>query len=181
MKTKNAKGQIFSTELVLASGVFIAALVAFVFVWNSMSDNYQEGQQDMEMQTVLQGISDSLVLSPGYPTNWEAAATGGASSIVLATSSFGLADSPNGISGAKAAELQALNSSYLDVKERMGAGRFDVFVSIGDTNRTFYTFGYAPDLNDTTVRAISEQRPALLNGSAVTLKVQVWRIRGKVI
>ncbi len=174
IENTETKGQLFSVELVLASAVFMGALVAFVLVWNSMSAAYNEEQADLQMQTSLLGISDMAVLSPGYPANWETGVLGNASS-------FGLATSPNVLSGAKAGALQSLNSSYLDMKERMGAGRFDVFLSIGNSTGTFYTFGYAPDLNDTTVKAISSQRVALLNGSAVSVKVQLWRIKGKVL
>ena len=167
------KGQMFSTELVLASAIFIAAIVIFVSIWNSMLISYLEEQKSREMQVSLIGISDMLVLTPGYPTNWEADVLGNASA-------FGLAGSPNVISPGKALALQNLNGSYLSVKEKMGAGRFDIFLSLNNSSSTFYTFGRRGDANDSTVQILRTSRLALLNGSAVTVNMQVWREKGRV-
>ena len=174
MAMGNKKGQIFTTELVLSASIFMAALVAFVLVWNSMASTYYEEQRELEMQTSLIGISDMIALTPGYPSNWEVRAMENASS-------FGLATSPNVISGAKAGALQSLEYAYPTVKEHMGAGRFDVFLNISNSSNTLYTFGNPPDLNDSTVKVISSRRIALLNGSEVSVMVQAWRVKGKVV
>ena len=166
------KGQMFTTELVLASAIFIAAIVIFVSIWNSMLTSYFEEQRDREMQVALNGISNMLVLSPGSPTNWEAGVLGNANA-------FGLASSPNVISHAKFAALQNLNSSYLSMKEKLGAGRFDLFMSLNNSTNTLYRFGLMGDSNDSSVKILRGSRLALLNDSVVTLNVQVWRTKGR--
>jgi len=169
------KGQMFSTELVLASAIFITGLIVFVSVWNSMLQTYFDEEADRELQTALLGISDMAVLSSGQPSSWEASALENASA-------FGLASSPNVISPSKASALQSLNAShYNTVKERMGAGRFGVFMSVNNSSSTFYRFGTIGDSNDSTVKILRASRLALLNNSVVTVNVQVWRTRGKVV
>ena len=163
----------FSTELVLASAVFIAAIVIFVSIWNSMLASYLEEQHSREMQATLMGVSDMLVLSPGTPADWEEGALSDASA-------FGLASSPNVISAAKANALQGLKGDYQKVKENMGAGRFDVFMSINDSASTLYSFGMMGDSNDSTVEILRTSRLALMNGEVVSVNVQAWRAKGKV-
>ncbi|MCX6772554.1 MAG: hypothetical protein NTV88_02170 [Candidatus Micrarchaeota archaeon] len=167
------KGQMFSTELVLASAIFIAGIVIFVSIWNSMLTSYLEEQQSREMQVSLIGISDMLVLSPGTPANWEVGTLSDASA-------FGLASSPNIISTAKAQALQDLQGDYQKVKENMGAGRFDVFMSINSSTNTLYTFGLMGDANESTVEILHSSRLALLDGEAVTINVQTWRTKGRI-
>jgi len=169
------KGQMFSTELVLASAIFITGLIVFVSVWNSMLQTYFDEQDERELQTALLGISDMAVLSSGQPSSWEAGALENASA-------FGLASSANVISPSKASALQSLNAShYNTVRERMGAGRFGVFISVNNSSSTLYRFGTLGDSNDSTVKILRASRLALLNNSVVTVNVQVWRTRGKVV
>lgn len=166
---KKSHGQVFSAELVMASGFFIAAFVALYMAWNSMYWSFIEEQNDISLKTVLFGIADMAVMSPGEPTNWESSAMENASSI-------GLAFSPGRLSSAKLAALQSLNTTQYDsVKERMGAGSSDVFISVADSVSTLYSFGTPADSNTSMVSAFSTQRLALLNGNIVTVNVQVWR------
>ena len=168
------KGQIFSTELVLASAVFITALVVFVSSWNSMLQSYFDEEADLELQTSVLGISDMMALSPGEPSNWEAGVLDNASA-------FGLASEPNVISGAKFAALQSLNRTDYDaIKERMGAGRFGVYMELNNSSTRVYSFGVLANSNDSTVKSFTANRLVLLNDSVFTLRVQAWRTRSRV-
>jgi hypothetical protein len=165
------KAQVFSAELVLASGFFIAAFVALYMAWYSMYWSYVEEQSDNDMKTVLFSIADMAVLSPGSPSNWEATAKENASS-------FGFATAPNRLSDSKLSVLQSLNSTqYYSVKEGMGAGRFDVYINVGNSTGTFYAFGIPASQNASMASAFSVQRMALLNDSIATVYVQVWRTK----
>lgn len=172
---KNLHGQLFSSELVVASCFFIMALVIFTMTWYSMVNSYNEEQQDQQMQSVLLGVSDSLVLSPGDPSNWESSALENANS-------FGLASAPNRISDNKAAALQSLNATrYHRVKENMGAGQYDVYVSISNSTATLYQFGRRANSSNSLVQPFSNERLALLNDSVVQVYVQVWRAKGRLV
>ncbi|MCX8175564.1 MAG: hypothetical protein N3E51_05155 [Candidatus Micrarchaeota archaeon] len=167
------RGQLLSVELVLACSFFILALFCFAALWSWMYQSYLEAEEDYAMRTVLLGISDSLVLSPGEPSGWNLFSG--------YANSYGLASSQNVLSDGKALALQNLNSSYDAVKERMGAGAFEVYVGIYNESKTIYQFGKLADANNSLVSALSTERLAILNGSAVSVKVQVWRIRGRVL
>ncbi len=171
-KQRALRGQAFSAELVLSSAFFIMALVIFVGVWMNLRSSYFEEEKDREMQTSLGGISDMLALSPGEPSGWEG-------STLENSSAIGLAYSPNRISERKASALQSLNSSYATVKERMGAGRSDVYLMIynGSGAAPLYQFGVAPDFDDSRVVTVSAERLVLLNSTPMLLRVQVWRTR----
>ena len=126
------------------------------------------------MQGALISISDSAVLSPGNPADWEYTSLQNASS-------YGFASSRNVLSSQKLGSLQALNSSYYDtVRERMGAGRFELSISVVDSGgSTLYSFGKAPDAGNETVSSASAERLALLDDGVVTLKVQLWRRKAR--
>jgi len=174
METKyNAKGQILSTELVLTFGIFMSALLIFLYVWGVVSYDYAQSQADREMQVVVLGISDALVLTSGDPVDWEV-------STPETFYSLGLAAAPNILSTAKLSALQSLNASYSTLHVSMGAGSFDTFVSAKLTNgTTLCQFGIPGDELAQNVSSVTETRMvALDDGSLARLSVQVWRIKG---
>lgn len=166
------KGQLFSTELVLASAIFITAIIVFVAVWNAMLSSYYEEQADREMQAAVLGVSDMMALSPGEPSNWEAA-------LMENASAFGLASSPNAVSTHKMQAMESMNATrYSTLKERMGAGRFDIFMAVNNSTATVFTFGQIGNTSDPALRSFTVQRLVTANGSVFTLRVQAWRYRG---
>lgn len=170
------KGQMLSTEILLALSIFLVSMGVFMLSWNAISSSYQQQQADSQMESALLSVSDTLVLSPGNPSDWETSALSNASLI-------GIASARNVLSPAKAAALQSLNStSYDAARGRLGAGRFDLFIAItGQSGATLYSFGREANPGNESISAISTQRMALMNGSIVSLKVQLWRNKGRVI
>ncbi len=166
------KGQMVSTELVICSSIFMAALVVFLFAWNTISTAYYEEQASRDMETALAGISDMAVLSPGSPSNWEF-------SVLSNANSFGFATSPNVLSQGKLAALTELNGSYSSVKEKLGAGRFDISISVldADGNALPYGFGQGASTQNYSVVSASVERLALLGGQPARLQVQLWRLK----
>ena len=63
-KNKLLRGQLFSTELTVSLSIFLAGVVLYLFVWNTLYNNYVEEQADIKIQVALIGISDAAVLSP---------------------------------------------------------------------------------------------------------------------
>jgi hypothetical protein len=169
--TSCTKGQLLSSEVILAMCLFLGALIAFILAWNAISSSYAREQYDRQMQVALVGISDMAVLSEGDPADWEISAQSGASA-------FGLASAPGVLSPQKLSALQSMNSSYDSLRERMGAGPFELYIEAGDSFGTpRYSFGRAANPLDSGVDSLSVERLALLDNSPATLKVQVWRTR----
>jgi hypothetical protein len=167
------KGQLVSTELVICISIFMAALVIFLLSWTSISASYYEEQADRDMEVALIGISDMAVLSPGSPPDWE-------STTVTESNAFGFARSRNVLSPNKLAALAVLDGYYETVKERMGAGKFGLSITVVSpaSGSTLYSFGKAVSSLNTTVSSISAERLALLDDEPVRVKVQVWRQKG---
>ncbi len=164
------KGQILSTEIILALSLFMGSIVVFILAWGYISSSYFSEQADRQMQVALIGISDAAVLTPGDPADWETNARENASS-------FGFASSRNIISAQKLSALQSLNTSYYDrVRERMGAGRFELYLEVRDTaGNSLYRFGKQAGISTNSTAALSIDRLALLNDSLATLRIQLWR------
>ena len=172
MGNRSSRGQVLSTEVVVCMGLFTAALIALLAAWNSMHQSYLDEAGQAEMATALAGISDMAVLSPGEPAGWEAGEIGDASAI-------GLASSPNVLSERKLSALQSLDETqYSEAKERMGAGRFGLYLSVSDAGGVIHSFGRQADYSDSSVQALDSGRLALLDGKVVRVRVQLWRKRG---
>ena len=175
-KGKGMIGQIFSTEMMVASSVFLGAIIIFLFVWNTMYNNYVEEQSDNKMQVVLIGISDAAVMSPGEPSNWELSAGRYANS-------YGFASSRNMLSTSKLYAMQGyFAGNYTEMKDKMGAGGYDLFIDVKDTDgNTYYSFGSIADTSSQSISAITVERLALMDDKIVNLRVQLWRIKGRSI
>lgn len=167
-------GQVLSSEIVLAFSLFMFALLVFLLAWGLISNSYAQENYDRQMQGALMGISDTAILSPGDPADWEITALQDANS-------FGLAQSRGVLSPQKLSALQSLNSSHYDtVRERMGAGRFELYIEAQSQGGTVgYRFGKPADLSDSAVYSASVERLALLGGEPTVLKVQLWRNKNR--
>jgi len=172
-KTIAMKGQLLSTEVVLAFSMFLAALVVFLLSWSFISYSFASQEEELQMQLALSGISDALVLSPGDPSDWE-------STVKENASSFGLASEKNVLSDQKLSALQSLNQTQYDaVREKMGAGRHQVYIEARSGNGTlFYSFGRKSGQMNGSIASVTSERMAILNDSIAILKVEIWRQKG---
>ena len=175
-KREGMKGQLFSTEMMVSFSVFLGAIIVFLFVWNSMYNNYVEEQSDNKMQVVLIGISDAAVMSGGDPSNWDI--TSG-----RYANSYGFASSRNTLSPSKLYTMQGyFATNYTEMKDKMGAGGYDLFIDVKDMDgNTYYSFGSLADTTNTSISAITAERLALMDDGIVNLRVQLWRVRGRSI
>ena len=167
-------GQVLSSEIVLAFSLFVFALLVFLAAWSTISNSYAQENYDRQMQGALMGISDVAILTPGDPADWEITALQDANS-------FGLAQSRGVLSPQKLSVLQSLNSSYYDtVRERMGAGMFELYIEArAPGGAVGCRFGNPANLSDSAVSSASVERLALLGGEPTILKVQLWRNRNR--
>lgn len=122
------KGQFFSPDMVIAIGVFIFSLALFWTASNVIFERVELFDSRAEADSVAHSIMDSLVLSAGNPADWEKYP---AEDI----NSFGLVHSLNFIDANKVVSLVSLlNSENYDlVKQKMGAGKYDLQVNISDS------------------------------------------------
>lgn len=173
---KHSRGQLFSTEIIISFSLFLAAILVFIFVWNSIFSSYAEEQSDRRMEVSLLGISDMAMLSPGDPQDWEGTAMENASA-------FGLATSRNVLSEKKLYAMQSLfASNYTMMRERMGAGGYGLYIEVdGSGGTVLYDFGQAADPANGSISQATSDRLAILNGNVVNVKVQVWRVKGQAI
>ena len=172
-KGRSLRGQIFSTELMVSFSIFLAALIVFLFVWNSMYTNYREEQSDAKMQVVLIGISDSAVMSQGDPQDWEVGAGDQANS-------YGFASARNVLSPAKLYAMQGyFAANYSDMADKMGAGGYEFFAEVlGMDDSILYSFGSKADTTNQSISSVSAERLALIGNDIVKLRVQLWRVKG---
>jgi len=174
---QSKKGQIFSTELILSVSIFLAALLIFLFVWNSIFTYYTEEQSERKMQVALIGISDMAVFSPGDPQDWEE--TSG-----IDANSFGFVSSRNVLSEKKLFAAQRIfASNYSEIKARMGAGGYGLYFEVRDAQNglTYYNFGNDADAANSSVSQSTSERLALLGDKLVVMKIQLWRVKGRSI
>ena len=173
---RNLRGQIFSTELMVSISIFLAALIVFLFVWNTMYTNYREEQSDAKMQVVLIGISDSAVMSQGDPRDWEIGVGNQANS-------YGVASARNVLSPAKLYAMQGyFAANYTDMVGKIGAGGYNFFAEVRGTDGSIlYSFGRKADTANQSVSSVSAERLALMGDGIVKLRVQLWRVKGRSI
>jgi hypothetical protein len=167
------RGQILSTDLVISLSMFLAALLIFLLVWSTIAYAYRESLDDIGMQSALISISDALAFTPGSPPGWEFSAAN--------ASSYGIAASRNHLSPAKLSALSGqFSSNYTGAKERIGAGRFDIFVSVerAEGGEQLYGFGRLPSAAGQQISSAGIERLCMLEGELVKVKVQLWRKKG---
>jgi len=174
-KNRSLRGQLFSTELTVSLSVFLAGVVLYLFVWNTLYNNYVEEQADAKMQVVLLGVSDAAVLSQGDPVDWETTAGTNANSYGFATSS------PNTLSTDKLYAMQGyFTANYSGMKDKIGAAGYDVYFEVDDTDgNSLYSFGTLADTSNGSISAVSGERLGVIGSDILKLRVQLSRTRGR--
>ena len=120
------RGQFFSPDMIIATGVFLLALA---FFWTASSAVFAQSElldKSRQADEVSHLVMNSLVLSPGSPGNWTAFS-------LADVNAFGLARQPSVLNRQKVIFIiNYLNndSNYLFVKEKLGAGPFDFQLSV---------------------------------------------------
>ena len=167
MRTLDRKGQIFTTDLILAVTVFLFVLTLTIIYSNQVANRayYWEETNERELAALL--ASRALVLSHGEPANWERLS-------VEDMNSIGLAGSRNVIDSRKLQRFADLNAgSYGEAKALLGLSKYDVRITISDLNQQLLeSFGLEPDANKETS---SFTRAALYGGEAVLVRVKVYK------
>ncbi|MFH2105904.1 MAG: hypothetical protein ABII22_01475 [Candidatus Micrarchaeota archaeon] len=159
---KYAKGQIWSTDLLIASLVMLAIFFIFVISWNNLGYNWNSSQIQNKIYFAALFASDALIAQDSG--NWENEET------LENATSFGIVGERNELDNKKLSRLASAN--YTVVKEKLGIEGYGLFINITNGSGTFYVFGVKPTNYDQTVVV---ERLAILNGSVVKVKVNVWQ------
>ena len=164
------RGQVISTDLLVAFAIFIFIADASVLLWQSEMVRARELESRNWAEEVARAASSQL-LTPGNPSNWELIELNENS-----LRSFGLASSSNVIEWRKIERLRELKGNpenYYIVKQALGLGCCEVWFGVMRSNGTVVeSFGSEPPKGSSSV---SIDRKALLNSSPVTVRLRVWK------
>lgn len=159
------KAQLWSLDFAIAIVIFITALTLMLFFFNYSTSQSVEQNEFIEMQKTALTVSDSLVRTPGHPSNWTA------SSVTI----IGLAIEDNVLDENKI--LEFVNMGY-ETARSMLVGKYQFFFemralnnNIVNINGTNITIGNIPS-NSTAVIPI--QRYAILKGNITKVNFIVW-------
>jgi len=164
----NDKGQIFSSDLMIAGIIFLLILTLSLVYSNDVANKISILEQDNLREQAVQNAANALVYSPGKPANWQNF------SDLSGIFAIGIADSRNVIDPTKINQLVILSQTdYDQIKDLLGLSKYGLKVSIIDllNNQVFFEFGVEPGSNQ-SVSAVN--RFALLDGQDVIVRVKVF-------
>ena len=157
------RGQSLPIDFVAGLFIFLVMLAYFLVLWDSYSQRYVATASSIDMETTAIGIADQLVSTGGSPNNWTADP--------LTAQSIGLAWRQNELDPYRLSALSSL--PYANAKKILGAGR-EIAIKIETLER-----GKLPNSPNWTAtghssKVVEVTRVAMMNGSAVNVKVQIY-------
>jgi len=123
---RSSRGQFFSPDVLIASSVFIFALILFFSASNSIYYQQAIFADEKKIDETAHNVLNVLILSSGQPSNWE---NGSISDV----NSIGLALSNNELSVSKTlALITALSnpSDYAIVQHKLGLGQYSLYFRV---------------------------------------------------
>ena len=158
------RGQGVPIDFVAGLFIFLVMLAYFLLLWDSYSERYVAAASSIDMETTAIGVADQLVSTGGMPNNWTADP--------LSAQSIGLAWRQNEIDPYRLSALSSL--PYANAKRLLGAGR-EIMIKIEtlDGGRLATISASEAETGDSS-KAVEVTRMAMLNGSVVNVKVQVY-------
>lgn len=65
-----SRGQIFTWDLIFATGLFIIVLYGVMFIYNSINSGIRDSEIKYDLGRITVSINEQLVRTPGYPMDW---------------------------------------------------------------------------------------------------------------
>jgi len=156
-----ARGQLFSTDYIIAVGVFVLMFAACIYTWDSVVYKSQQDLALSRMSYAASRMSLTLLRTPGMPADWE--------DDPGSAQTLGLAVSDRVVSSGKLRALELMD--YEDLKDYLGIGGFEVYINVTYVNGTQAgEAGSAPASDE----AVSDRRIAVLAGEPVLVDFMVW-------
>ena len=148
-------------DFMVGTFIFFVLLAVFLALWDNSSQNYADYAATVDMELSAISLADRLVSFGGSPQNWTMAP--------LTADAIGLAPKPNELDPYRIAALASL--PYANAKRLLAIDKdFAVKIETLDRGRLI-TIGQEK-FNST--RAVEVTRLAMLNGTAVDVRVQVY-------
>ncbi|MEM7825091.1 MAG: hypothetical protein QXO27_03920 [Candidatus Aenigmatarchaeota archaeon] len=155
----SAKGQVFSTDFVIACSIFILAIGAIFVYWRYVNTEIQDTRVLIEMSEKLYLVSQ-IWFREGVPEYWSP------DSVI----ELGLQNNHE-LNQTKMNNLNLIGySKFLNL---VGSENYYVYYRLRDEkNSTLFTFGYYPN-NEKNVMKL--ERIGILNQTIVIIEVLLWR------
>ena len=122
--SKNNKGQVITTDFILAMIILVFVLQIALSLWNNEIEDFRLKERRIEMEKLALGITDMLVRSPGNPGDWE--------NRNITEITLGLAGEDHVLDIQKVSKLFTLPQD--SVKKILGIENYDFFFAITFTN-----------------------------------------------
>lgn len=156
-----SKGQIFSTDFIIACTVFILALAILLVYWKYTSNKINETSIINDMTEKAYLISE-VWFRDGIPKYWSP------SDVI----DIGLSNDHR----FNRTKMDSLNDpllGYQNVSKMIGAETYNYrLVVINSTDNVLYTFGSNPTNPDNLIKV---KRVGILDGNIVVVEVMVWQ------
>jgi hypothetical protein len=172
--SRQLRGQIVISDLIISMAVFLMLLVIAYEAWNRQVERLGEWRDSANAQDALRRGLDSLTSAAGHPYNWAVLNQTPNESGILA---LGAASSPGRLDELKMGTLaQWLNSSayYNSTRSKMGIMPYRAQASVRELDGTLlYGMGEAPGENAAVLA--SGQRLAVFESRTVLVRLSLWR------
>lgn len=166
MSLNSERGQLFTSDFIFASAMFVAALLLVHGYTNIASMRMQHSNEIHEREYAARRTAQMLVISQGIPQNWHALPDQNIRAI-------GLSSEPNVLSEEKIKRFKKLaDENYAFLKEILGLQKYDIALKITETSgKTLYSIG-ASETQESEIAKVS--RAGLLNNAVVFVDVGVF-------
>ena len=155
------KGQIVTTDLILALTIAVMIMVAINSQWGIMLKNAGDSESRIATEKAAYLTTFYLIDGPGYPSNWNV------SNVTI----IGLANNLNVIDQRKFIELMKIDINSLPVM--LGIPEYKVFINLTKTDdRTINSTGLRPVLPNASAVIMSY---VSFNNTLSRLYVTVWK------
>jgi len=160
--SKNNKGQIVTTDFILAIIILIFILQLSFSLWNNEIESFRLKEKRTDMEKTALSIVDLLIRSPGIPEDWE---NGDMAEITL-----GLVKEDHVLDIGKVSKL--FSSSIDNTKKLLGIENYDFFFVIKFTNGEVIEEYGTPAIDAREV--IVARRLVLYNNTETYLNFGLW-------
>ena len=158
------KGQIWSMDFTVSLMIFLTALFSVMFAWNYISLDTLETQTMKDMQLKALALSDSLIRTPGLPSDW------GQGDVQV----VGLAREENVLNATKVDYFVSMSIyDYDRLRGLMDIGFYDFYFEVSDINGAVYQNTTIP-ISNTSVIVVPIERYAVYNDRIVKVRFIMW-------
>lgn len=167
----SGKGQLFSGDIAIATLIFLAALSATFYLWNSVGSDIERSEDLSDMERMATESAEQLIRTPGDPGDWNR----------HNVKSIGLATYDRVINESKAIEfLEMMNqSNYEDNMHKLQTGRYGFYMNLSYLNGSMVSIagtGFSAGMRPVeTTESLAIRRTVIYNDSIARLNLILWR------